>query len=165
MDTADLHGFAGKNQGATNGPWASTDFQGGIAGGVPLVLYKKATGGTGDALRSVVMSPLDNFMAATIASPEPHLFAHSRAKKISAAGLFASVTEIPAGYTHPTVLVGAHGGPTPALMAWGDVLLASTGKTRTNYANHPTDLSLTHIGYWTGESQSASPSQLNLQFL
>jgi hypothetical protein len=32
------------------------------------------------------------------------------------------------------------------------VLLASTGKTRTNYANHPTDLSLTHIGYWTGES-------------
>ena len=59
------------------------------------------------------------------------------------------MTEIPAGYAHPTVLVGAHGGPTPALMAWGDVLLAKTGKTRTNYANHPTDLSLTHIGYWT----------------
>ena len=29
------------------------------------------------------------------------------------------------------------------------MLLARTGKTRTNYANHPTDLSLTHIGYWT----------------
>ena len=149
-DTAGLHGFAGQDQGATNGPWASTDFFGGTKGGVPLVLYKKAKGGGGNALRSVVTSPLDNFMAATIASPEPQLFSHS-SNKFSAAGLFASITEIPAGYRHPTILVGAHGGPTPALMEWGDVLLAYTGKARTNYANHPTDLSLTHIGYWTGE--------------
>ncbi len=151
-DTAGLHGFAGQGQGATNGPWASTDFYGGTKGGIPLVLYKK-TVGSDRGLRSVVTSPLNNFMAATIASPEPHLFGNSSGK-ISAAGLFASVTEIPAGYTHPTVLVGAHGGPTPALMAWGDILLASTGKTRTNYANHPTDVSLTHIGYWTGEMRT-----------
>ena len=122
--------------------------QGGTRGGTPLVLYKKADGGDGAALRSVVMSPLDNFMAATIASPAARLFKDEESR-ISAAGVFASITEIPAGYTHPTVLVGAHGGPTPALMAWGDVLLAKTGKTRTNYADHPTDLSLTHIGYWT----------------
>lgn len=158
-DTAGLHGFAGKGQGATNGPWASTNFHGGVQGGVPLVLYKNASSGSG--LRSVVMSPLDNFMAATIASPEPHLFGNGGGN-ISAAGLFASVTEIPAGYTHPTVLVGAHGGPTPALLAWGDILLANTGKTRTNYANHPTDLSLTHIGYWTGAIRSTSMAWADL---
>jgi hypothetical protein len=150
-DTAGLYGFAGKEQGETHGPWASTDFFGGTKGGIPLVLYKSAANGRD--LRSVVMSPLNNFMATTIASPEPHLFGQSGAN-ISAAGLFASVTGIPAGYTHPTVLVGAHGGPTPALMEWGDILLANTGKTRTNYANHPTDLSLTHIGYWTGKMRT-----------
>ncbi len=140
---AGLQGFAGSGQAATNGPWASTAFGGGTRGGTPLVLYKKGQAG---ALRSVVTSPLDNFMEATIASPATGLFADGESK-VSAAGVFASITHIPAGYTHPTVLVGAHGGPTPALMAWGDVLLAKTGKTRTNYANHPTDLSLTHLGY------------------
>ena len=140
---AGLQGFAGSGQGGTNGPWASTAFEGGTRGGTPLVLYKKGQAG---ALRSVVTSPLDNFMEATIASPATGLFADAESK-VSAAGVFASITHIPAGYTHPTVLVGAHGGPTPALMAWGDVLLAKTGKTRTNYANHPTDLSLTHLGY------------------
>jgi hypothetical protein len=145
-DEAGLHGFAGRGQSGNNGPWASTEFEGGTRGGTPLVLYKKGDGG---ALRSIVMSPLDNFMEATIVSPATALFEDKGSKKVSAAGVFASITEIPAGYAHPTVLVGAHGGPTPALMAWGDVLLAKTGKTRTNYADHPTDLSLTHLGYWT----------------
>ena len=98
-DTAGLHTFAGKGQGAINGPWASTDFMGGTRGGTPLVLYKK---GASDVLRSVVMSPLDNFMAATIASPATGLF-EDKESKISAAGVFASITEIPAGYAHPTV--------------------------------------------------------------
>ena len=66
---------------------------------------------------------------------------------ISASGLLASVEQIPEKFSHPTVLVGGRG-VSSALMDWGDVLLAKGGKRRTPL-DHPTDKSLTHIGYWT----------------
>ena len=93
----------GYNQGAKTGPWSATDFEGGTRGGTPLVLYKKGSAG---ALRTVVMSPLDNFMAATIASPATDLFVGADQTMVSAAGVFVAVGETVILLHPPLPLVG-----------------------------------------------------------
>jgi hypothetical protein len=172
---AELSCFAGSSQSTNHGPWNGGHFGGGVSGGAPLVLFKQEggkvaaasqqqqqqqRGAAGQSLRSVVMSPLDNFMATAFDSPSSNWGAAmspqerrrgggggaGEAVSVSASGVLATVTHIPAGFTHPTVLVGGRG-VNSALMDWGDVLLKSGGKTRTQM-DHPTDRSLTHLGYW-----------------
>lgn len=128
------------------GRWHGGKFGGGTTGGSPLVLYKAqpAAGGRGVGgapasapapapsassnakYRSIVMSPMDNFMAGALEHPAAILSGEGE-DAYSVGGLFATLTEVPAGYTHPTVLVGGHG-ISSAVMDWGDVLLKKTRK-------------------------------------
>ena len=96
--------------------------------------------------RCVVTSPFGNFMASSFDVPSKLLGGHG-APKFAACGVLGSVTTIPAGFSHSTVLVGGRG-VASTLMDWGDVVLLKGGKHRT-VLDHPTDVSLTHIGYWT----------------
>ena len=80
------------------------------------------------------MAPLANFMAAGGAGGAGEM-AH---------GLFGSVTTVPAGFSHATVLVAGRG-VAATLGAVGARLLAKGGKARTTL-QHPTDLSLTSLG-------------------
>ena len=87
--------------------------------------------------RAVAVAPLGNFMAAG-----------SCAENAEAAfGLFSSVTTVPAGFSHATVVVAGRG-VAATLSEVGARLLAKGGKTKTKL-QHPTDLSLTSLGYWT----------------
>jgi len=62
-------------------------------------------------------------------------------------GIISRFPSYPKGYTHQTVLFLGDG-VGQAVLAWGDVLLERSGKTRT-LLDHPHDLSLTDLGYWT----------------
>jgi hypothetical protein len=130
------------------GSFGNSSFKGGIQGGSPLALFKEGDDGKG--IRSVVMSPLDNFVAAALSSPSRNFGAAGgpdearKGNRVSAAGVLGSVASIPAGFSHPTVLVGGHGIDS-ALLDWGDVLLHRGNKTRTDFLQHPTDRSLTHL--------------------
>ena len=99
---------------------------------------------TRGAMRSAVLSPLSNLMAAGAALPSRGT---RGAAAVGALGVLGSVARYPAGFTHQAVLTAGLR-PTAAIMAWGDVLLARGGKTRTELP-HPTDISLNTLGYWT----------------
>ena len=149
----DLQGLTSNGQRAgVKGAFGTSSFGGGISGGSPLALFR---GGGDKGIRSVVMSPLDNFVAGALSSPSKNFGAagsddeaHTKSSRVSAAGVLGSVKSIPAGFSHPTVLVGGHGIDS-ALLDWGDVLLKKGKKTRTDFLSHPTDRSLTELGYWT----------------
>ena len=151
--SAGVHSWGGSSSSSSS----SSSLGGGIGGGSPLVLFNPQR-----PRRSLVMSPLDNFMAGALDSP-CHMLAtstqarttagninadNSSSRSFSAGGVLGSVARIPVGYVHPTVVVGGLG-VASALMDWGNVLLRRSGKSRTRMHGHPTDLSLTHIGYWT----------------
>ena len=87
--------------------------------------------------RAVAMAPLANFMAAGADDDGGEV----------AYGLFGSVATAPAGFRHATMLVAGRG-VAATLGAVGSRLLARGGKARTTL-QHPTDLSLTSLGYWT----------------
>jgi len=101
---------------------------------------KKTKVATEDAAitRALALAPLTNFMSAGA----------STVHGTSAWGLFASVEVVEAGFKHATALVGGHG-VSRTLGALGDLLLKKGNKTRTILIDHPTDKSLTSLGYWT----------------
>lgn len=106
----------------------------------PLVLFDNA----GNAL---AMSPASGFMTAQIA------FGNACGSALCA-GHNGLVTNVPAGWTLETALVGG-AGINNTVMALGDVLLARGGKTRTA-AN--ADLTVSTLGWWSdnGTVQSSS---------
>ena len=107
-----------------------TAFHGGSDAGVPLLLFD-------ETLRSVMVGPYSNFMTSI----------HSGADngQSFAAGVKASIREIPAGHAHQTLMYFGHG-VNDTLLHWGGCLLARTGKTRTQSQD---DFVLSHLGYWT----------------
>ena len=55
------------------------------------------------------------------------------------------VTDVPVNWTYDTILIGG-AGVNGTMMAWGDALLARTGKTRTK---PDADLIVSTLGWWT----------------
>ena len=98
--SAPLRAFTGRNQNTAAAQWSKLPSVGGIEGGSPLVLFDRDH-------RAVTLSPLDNFMAAGLEHGSK-LDAGNDAQ-VSTAGVFSSVKTIPAGFVHPTVLVGGVG--------------------------------------------------------
>ena len=101
----------------------------GVTGGVPLVLHDSAA-------RTVVLSPLEHFFVAG----QGYV-----ANGSLECGIRGSVDSLPPGFSHSTVLVAGEG-INATLSKWGDVLLAMSGKSRTDPYE---DFTLGHLGYWT----------------
>jgi hypothetical protein len=119
-----------------NGTWV-----GGAQHGAPLVLYD-------EAMRALVVSPLDNFLVGQ------HTISRRLRRNTSdaatlpwAAGLGGLIGTLPAGFTHETVLLAGQG-VRETMRRWGDTLLKAGGKSRPNWRRED-DLVLSHIGYWT----------------
>ena len=98
------------------------------------------------SLRTVVMSPLDNFWVGIHSSGHP-------GAKLSA-GIKQTVEVIPAMFSHSTVLVAGQG-INDTLVAWGDVLLCTGGKERVNAYDV---FALSHLGFWTDNGVRARPA-------
>lgn len=156
--------FAGHGQASSSGAsWADAAVGGGHQGAAVVALFPASqplydgNNNASSAPRCVVTSPFGNFMASSFDIPSKLLDGRG-APKFSASGVLGSVTTIPAGFSHSTVLVGGRG-VASTLMDWGDVLLLKGGKHRT-VLDHPTDVSLTHIGYWTVSQRIIDPFSL-----
>ncbi len=94
----------------------------------PIVLYN-------DRLDAIVISPLDNFLAA-MQAPEAGEWL---------CGFGGMIEKIPAGTTHRVLVVSGHG-INATILKWGDVLRA--------WYSHPrpdadADVGLKYLGYWT----------------
>ena len=92
-----------------------------------------------NASSAIVISPLSNFMTANLN------FCHLTDMALGS-GLGGMVDEVPAGWTHETILVAGSDGVTRAMLAWGDALLARGQKTRTA---PDADIAVSTLGYWT----------------
>lgn len=114
------------------GFWKAPDFPGGAKGGVPIVWYDSS-------LRTVVMSPLDNFMVGV------QTMSHQLGG-VLAAGLQGRIASVPAGFSHSTLLFAGQG-VNQTLYDWGGVLLKWGSKPRTSLS---ADRAIQHLGYWTG---------------
>ena len=119
--------YGGAGQGANIGPESG-----------PLALFNAA--GT-----TLVLSPGSAFMTSQLAHA-----AIVNDTGCIAAGLNGMVTDVPAGWTYDTLFVGGVG-TNDTMMAWGDALLARTGKTRTA---PNADLIVSTLGYWTDNGTS-----------
>jgi hypothetical protein len=109
-----------------------------------IVLYTS----NNSALKTVVVSPQSNLMAAD-QSIEGGVFS---------SGIATHFASYPKGYAHQSLLV-AGGRVSDTVFAWGNAMLAVGGKDRTEM-EHPTDKSLTDLGYWTVRGDSdPNPSQ------
>ena len=122
-------------------PYFSGVWVGGAQHGTPLVVYD-------EQMRTMVVSPLSNFLVGqhTI-SRRLQRNASDDATLPWAAGLGGLITDLPAGFTHETVVVGGQGARA-TMRKWGDVLLRAGGKIRPAW-DRKDDLALSHIGYWT----------------
>ncbi|KAH3763165.1 6 carbohydrate binding protein [Pelomyxa schiedti] len=120
------HTFAEPNIGW----WDKPIFEGGEQGGVPMIIYD-------DQLRTLVFSPLSNFMAGT-----QTISAHFG--DIFACGIQGKVETLPVGFRHTTILSFGTS-VTNAVASWGGYLLKSSGKVPT----YETDLSTSTLGYYT----------------
>jgi len=100
-------------------------------GGTPLVLYNKAA-------TTVVLSTLRGFMTGNVGL-------YPAVKGGLGSGFNGMVQEVPAGWEHSTILVAGQG-INNTVLAWGDLLLARTGKHRTR---PDADLIVSTLGYWT----------------
>jgi hypothetical protein len=112
------------------GSWLN-NFPANIQGGSPAAFYN-------DDLRTVLFSPLNNYMIGMQAN-SAH-FSHDLAF-----GLNGKVTEIPAGFTHRTILTVGQG-INETFYNWGAALLAYSGKQR---AQPDSDVLIQYLGYWT----------------
>ena len=106
--------------------------------GTPLTLF--AEGG-----QAVVLSPVSGMMTAQV------VFAGAVGTALGA-GHNGMVTEVPAGWTQETLLV-AGDSVNATVMAFGDQLLARSGKPRTA---PDADLVISTLGYWTDNGACAS---------
>ena len=101
------------------------------AGLTPFLLFDQVA-------RALAVSPATNFFVgvhSTVSAPFPQLLL---------AGIKASVRSVPAGFAHETLLVAGRG-VNDTLVAFGDALLARTGKAR---ALPYDDFVLSHLGHW-----------------
>ena len=105
--------------------------------GTPLALY--AEGG-----QALMLGPVSGMMTAQV------VFAGAVGTALGV-GHNAMVTEVPPGWTQETLLVGG-ASVNATVMAWGDLLLARSGKVRT-----PADAGLVEstLGYWTDNGACA----------
>lgn len=103
--------------------------------GMPLVFYNAAA-------QALVAGPLDNFFVAMM-GPEPT--STNDSTPAVGAGIKRSVSELPANFTHETVLLAAPT-VTAGVHAYGDILLSISGKQRVDAYS---DLLLSRLGYWT----------------
>lgn len=123
-----------------NGGGLGGDFNrdGAAYGGVPLLLHDR------DTLRSIVLSPIENFKVAfTAQTKQPPL------GDDLACGIHGRVRSIPPGFNHTTILfsdASQRRGVRLALLGWGDVLLARNRKPRTPPSP---SIQQTHLGYGT----------------
>lgn len=145
----------------------------GVNGGQPLVLYNQA-------LSTVVISPLDNFMVgAQTVSDQVGGWAgvwcvalytvrcRCRCLLLTRAlpacsppqfpgclscGLNGKILQVPVNFTFATVLVAGHG-INSTMYNWGGSLLQRHGKGRTSLG---ADRAIMQLGYWTGESKQDS---------
>jgi len=101
-------------------------------GGSPLVLYNSSD----SRLPMTVFSPLNQPMAHHMASADAFI----------GAGVKATVEKIPAGWSQ-LFLLSASAGINDGMMAWGDRMLAYTGRPRVD--NRYLDDSHGGIGFWT----------------
>ena len=99
--------------------------------GTPLALY--SPGG-----QAVMLSPVSGMMTAQV------VFAGAVGTALGA-GHNAMVTEVPAGWTQETLLVGGSS-VNATVMAWGDLLLQRSGKARTP---PDADLIISTLGWWS----------------
>lgn len=105
---------------------------GGLYAGVPLVLYDLNT------LRSIVLSPLQNFK--TGFQSRPDFFQNDLV-----CGLHGRIRSIPADFSHQTILF-AGSGINSLLESWGDLMLQRYGKQRRKPG---TDFISSYLGYFT----------------
>jgi hypothetical protein len=114
------------------GVWTDSGLRNGNFGpqSGPIAIY--------DATSAFVVSPLSNFMTANLN------FCHLVNMSLGS-GLGGEVTEVPAGWTMETIVVGG-AGVTSTMIAWGDALLLRGGKTRTA---PDADIAVSTLGYWT----------------
>ncbi|HUT52073.1 MAG TPA: hypothetical protein VM658_01645 [bacterium] len=99
-----------------------------VATSGPIILYN-------DSLDAIVISPLDNFLAAMQAPVRGEWLC----------GFGGMIEKIPAGTTHQVLVVSGHG-INATILKWGDVLRAWHQHQRPDaYA----DVGLKYLGYWT----------------
>lgn len=92
------------------------------------------------SLTTAVLAPLGNFITG-IQSLSPHFNG-----KLLTFGLNGKINEIPANFTHTSIIVAGQG-INSTFYQYGEILLSIYNKTRTsNYEN----LSLQKLGYVTG---------------
>lgn len=117
------------------GEWSnkSTGVASGIAGTGPLCVFSE------DNSVAAVLSPYENAMAAS------QVF--DKDSRALVYGVMGNVTSIPKGYQISTLVTFAPGGVNNAMMAWGDAMLARTGKKR--LAAWDKDFTLQYLGYST----------------
>ena len=96
----------------------------------PFLLYD-------DQARAVVVSPSTNFFVG--------IHSNKQDPALLAAGIKASVTSIPPKFEHDTLIVAGHG-LNDTLVAFGDILLAKSGKPRVD--PYKDDFVLSHLGHW-----------------
>ena len=101
-------------------------------GGVPLVMYNR----TDASLPMVVFSPLDWPKAQHVATD----------KTTIGIGVKATVTSIPAGWSHRSIL-SAGKGIGAGMMTWGDRMIRHAGKPRVDHRYRDTVHAT--IGFWT----------------
>lgn len=109
---------------------------GGLSGTGPLVLFAESLAS------SAVLSPLASAMATS-----QHVDATAEPGPTLGYGLHGNVTHVPAGFRLETIVVASGGGVRAAMLAWGDALLARTGKARSHA--WASDLTLQYLGYST----------------
>jgi hypothetical protein len=99
--------------------------------GTPLVLYSQSGA-------SMIISPVSAMMTSQV------VFAGLVGTSMGV-GHNAMVTEVPAGWTQETLLVGGSS-VNATVMAWGDLLLQRSGKARTP---PDADLIISTLGWWS----------------
>ncbi len=98
-------------------------------GGTPWFLFD-------DAAHTAALSPASDFLVAQM---------HGDGKTLLASGLNPTLANVPAGFTHRSLLVLGPGiGAT--FHAWGDALTADSGKTR---PADDADMLIKYLGFWT----------------
>ena len=119
--------------GAT-GLWTSKEASGAGLGnaGTPLLLYSRER-------ESMMISPANNLMTTQLS------WSHTLAGGALGAGENGAIEALPAGHTVDTIIV-AGAGMNNTVMAWGDVMLARGGKTRTL---PEADLIVSTLGWWS----------------
>ena len=125
-------GWAG-NQLANTSVSKWSDFFGDQEAGIPVLVHN-------NKLRSVVISPYDNFLTSVHASRNT-----SEGIKVFAAGIKGSIGELPTNFCHTTLMLFGNG-VNNTMMAFGDQLLQLSGKKRVDAKK---DFILSKLGYWT----------------